>query len=540
MNDFRPKPQYTKQGPGSCEPFDANGNENSTCYWVVPADLWTIYNFPVSTYNGAGQTIVVMEDVDPCCTGNPSQDWCNFRVTFVEQSCSSSLFSLVSPYKAHSNEHTCTNPSGGSSYIFDEAALDPQWASAAAPGANIVVATCADSGSTLPGYLIALQNYVDIYSQQIISISYGECEADLGAGGNSVLNATYQQAAAEGFSIFVAAGDGGPADCDYTDTSGYATQGITVSGYASSPYVVAVGGTTFGDWALGNPSSYWSAQNEPYWGSAQSYIPEIAWNSSCGNVLLALYYTQQQQTYGPAGFCNNSKYLNPPYPFLIVLGGSGGPSSCAEGFNPPDGGCVGYPKPSWQSGILSNPADNVRDVPDVSIFAGGPEWGHALVYCNSSNLGGKEACTDPLNIWSSGSGTSYSAPIFAGIQALIDQHDGGQVGNPNAIYYTLAKEEYGQYGNSNCLSVKAKAGNNCVFYDISDLTSSGDSTTVVPCGPNSVGQVIDCFLDGATNGVLSTNDSAYDPAYASQLGWDFTTGIGTPNVTNLINAWPAP
>jgi subtilase family serine protease len=430
-------------------------------------------------------------------------------------------------------------PDGGSnSSPGEEASLDPQWASAAAPGAHIVVATCADNGTT-PGYLIALQNYVDLDTPRIISMSFGFCEASLGAGGNGVLNTTYQQAATEGFSVFVAAGDAGAALCDWDSGYPYAQYGIAVSGYASNPNVVAVGGTTFADWALGHPipSPYWSSQNGTYYGSALSYIPEIVWNSSCGNVLLSLFYTNNQQTYGSAGFCNNSQYLNPPYSFLIVQGGSGGPSACAV--YPQGLPCVGYPKPNWQSGILGNPADGVRDLPDVSIIAGGPEWGHYLAYCDSSSVDFAE-CTNGPTTWSRSGGTSFSAPIFAGIQALIDQRVGEYggnpaVGDPNPTYYALAKTEYGQSGNSNCLSINVTAGNNCIFYDVSYLNSPLDSTIAVPCKGT-----IDCFLDMAKYGVLSTRNSKYVPAYLSQPGWDFTTGIGSPNVSNLVNVWPIP
>lgn len=507
LNDFRPKPQYT--GDQSCEPFDASGNKKSTCYWVVPADLWTIYNFPVSAYNGTGQTIAVMEGAPPLF-GN--EDWCNFRTEFLEPTCSSQLFSVVNP-------GGCTAPSG---YSSAEVALDPEWASAAAPGANIVLAACADQG-TNPGYLIALEKYVDQYTAQIISMSFGFCEAALGLGGDSVLNTTYQQAAAEGFSVFVAAGDAGAAVCDWGSGYGYATQGIAVSGYASSSYVVAVGGTTFADWALGTEATYWNSQNGQYWNSARSYIPEIPWNSSCGNALTAGYYGYAR-TYGSNGFCN-SGFPNHTNQFLAVLGGSGGPSAC--GIPAPGGGCAGYPKPSWQNGIVGNPGDGVRDIPDVSIFAGGEEWGHKLVYCNEYL---NAICTNGPGSWA----TSFSAPIFAGIQALIDQRVGEHIGNPNPTYYALAKAEYGQNGSSSCLSVNAAGGNHCVFYDVSSL-SSGDSTTVVPCKGN-----INCYLDGAKYGVLSSNDSNYAPAYTSNPGWDFTTGIGSPNVTNLVNAWPIP
>jgi hypothetical protein len=41
-------------------------------------------------------------------------------------------------------------------------------------------------------------------------------------------------------------------------------------------------------------------------------------------------------------------------------------------------------------------------------------------------------------------------------------------------------------------------------------------------------------LDGATNGVLSTSNHSYKPAYAAGTGWDFATGIGTVNAYNLV------
>jgi hypothetical protein len=48
-----------------------------------------------------------------------------------------------------------------------------------------------------------------------------------------------------------------------------------------------------------------------------------------------------------------------------------------------------------------------------------------------------------------------------------------------------------------------------------------------------------CYLDGATNGVLSTSKTAYAPAYKTTKGWDFATGIGTVNAYELVNnaAW---
>ena len=47
-----------------------------------------------------------------------------------------------------------------------------------------------------------------------------------------------------------------------------------------------------------------------------------------------------------------------------------------------------------------------------------------------------------------------------------------------------------------------------------------------------------CYIPSGTNGVLSTSTSSYQPAYATNTGWDFATGLGTVNVANLANKWP--
>jgi hypothetical protein len=49
----------------------------------------------------------------------------------------------------------------------------------------------------------------------------------------------------------------------------------------------------------------------------------------------------------------------------------------------------------------------------------------------------------------------------------------------------------------------------------------------------------DCYLPSGQYGVLSPSDPKYKIAYAARTGWDFATGIGTPNVANLLKVWPA-
>ena len=122
----------------------------------------------------------------------------------------------------------------------------------------------------------------------IVSLSYGECEAENGASANSAFSLAFQQAVAEGISVFVAAGDEGAASCDAGNVS--ATHGIGVGGFASTPYNVPVGGNDFGDSSLAANANYWSSSNGPNYTSALSYIPEIPWNDSCASALLANYF----------------------------------------------------------------------------------------------------------------------------------------------------------------------------------------------------------------------------------------------------------
>jgi len=111
-----------------------------------------------------------------------------------------------------------------------------------------------------------------------VSLSFGSCEAANGTSGNQFWNALWQQAAAQGISVFVASGDSGAAGCD-GGSSSTASGGLGVNALCSSPSSTCVGGTQFSD--TSNPALYWSASNNSSTlGSAQSYIPEAAWNES--------------------------------------------------------------------------------------------------------------------------------------------------------------------------------------------------------------------------------------------------------------------
>src|SRR5690348_9720166 len=521
LNDVKPvtlhklhKPKQKVKGNFTFDSFGAT-------YAMVPGDLATIYNLnPVfaSGNVGQGQTIVLIEDTNVYSAA----DWTTFRSTFGLSGYTTASFSTIHPGPS-GGPNNCTNP-GVVPPNDAEAILDAEWASASAPGAALVMASCADTTTTFGG-LIALENLINSNNPPppIMSISYGQCEAENGATANAAYNDAYQQAVAEGVSIFVAAGDSGAAGCDNSVSE--ATHGIGANAFASTPYNVAVGGTDFSDTYSGTNNLYWNSTNTSAFASALSYIPEIPWNDSCAGQLVS-NFTGFTTTYGVDSFCNSD------FGSLLqtTVAGGGGPSGCATGtpavLGVVGGTCAGWPKPSWQS-VLGNPNDGVRDTPDVSLFAADGLWSHYYIFCWSDTTNGGAACSGSPSGWSGAGGTSFASPIMAGVQALINQRAGSRQGNPNPELYHLAANQYGVNGSGCNSSNGSGVSSACIFYDV----TQGDMD--VDCaGPN-------CYRPAGQTGVLSTSNQAFNPAYGTNGGWDFATGLGSINVSNLVNAWPS-
>jgi len=492
MHDFQPhsmlrmRPRYT---------FTDSGK---TYYSVTPPDLAAIYNLnPLFSQGitGAGQTIAIVEDTDPFTLS----DWTTFETKFQLTKYGGSV-TLTHPDIGGNCGSTTVNGDDG------ELALDIEYAAAAAPGAALQLATCTD-------VFVAIANLVMMNPHPyIISVSYNACEPLLGSGGNAFVSSTFQMAAGEGISIFVSSGDEGPDSCD--SGANIATHGISVGGLSSTPFNVSVGGTDFIDTFNNSNSTYWTSSNSSTLQSANGYIPEIPWDNSCGNVLVSQFYGGTSIPYGSTGFCNTT--TGKTSRFRTLASGSGGPSSCGTGDSVSgtavDGTCAGYLKPTWQSSLFGNPNDGVRDQPDVSLFASnGNAWNHFYIFCWTDMTNGGAPCTgnpDPFaGTWSAAGGTSFAAPILAGIQALVNQRTSaltlspvpGQ-GNPNPVYYAIAKSEYGASGSSVCNSSnqplpRRGVSTACVFYDV----TQGDIDLHCTTGS------IDCFGgSGTAPGVLVT------------------------------------
>ncbi|MGD0048402.1 MAG: S53 family peptidase [Bryobacteraceae bacterium] len=517
LHDFRPH-FYAKPAVPAYTFAGSNGTELA----LVPQDVATIYNLTplfAAGYSGRGQTIVLIEDTYLYSLG----DWTTFRKTFgLARAYPYATLTEEAPAPA-TGTNNCTVPTVNTA--DGEAAIDVEYASAAAPNATIILAACADTATF--GGLIALENLLTQTSlPSVVSISYGEAEASDGATANAAFANAYSLAVAEGVSIFVSTGDEGAASADANVS--HATHGIGVSGWSSTPYNVAVGGTDFSDSYSGTNATYWNSTNSSNYGSALSYIPEIPWNDSCASQLLAFIETGSTVTYGSTGFCNSS---TGDTDFLTTASGSGGPSGCATGAASTrgvvSGTCAGYAKPSWQTGLVGNPADGVRDLPDVSLFASNGIWGHYYVVCFSDTSNHGKACIGAPSGWAGFGGTSVSTPIMAGIQAIVNQYTNSRWGNPNTVLYQLAKNEYGASGSTTCNSSNGNAvGTGCIFYDV----TQGDMD--IPCQGTH-----NCYLPSGTYGVLSTSNTSYEPAYGTGTGWDFATGIGSVNAYNLVTQW---
>jgi subtilase family serine protease len=541
--------QTTKNsGPDYTAP---NGSGSS--YLFTPGDAQTIYNTTpllAAGYTGKGQTIGLIEDetaYDPDGTGI-SPDWKTFVDTF-----GLAKYGGKQTTSFPSGPIFCGQPGDYNDGTDVEVALDIEYASAMAPGANVVVEACQNGYSTFGG-LIAIENLVSAtkITAPVLSMSYGFCEAGNGAANNAAFSYAYQHGAARGVSIFVSSGDDGARACDDGNAASY--YGVGTSGYATTPYNVAVGGTDFGDTYDHTRTTYWNATNNADYSSAKSYIPEIPWNDSCASELVAAFLGYGK-TYGATGFCASplAATLTPQntLQYIDTVAGSGGPSNCYSGTpdssGVADGTCAGQPKPSWQK-IVGNPNDNVRDIPDVSLFASNGIWGHYIVLCASnpaeSNSAGTQPCTGAPDTWSGAGGTSASSPMMAGIQTLINGYTKELAGNPNYLYYSLANTEYGSTGSAACNSTKGTNGTSgCIFHDV----TRGDTNT--PCtyyNPQTL-LAFDCFdvandvninaPAGVPLGVDSISTAAYKPTYGTNVGWDFATGIGSVNAWNLAQGF---
>jgi subtilase family serine protease len=473
---------------------------------LTPYDFATIYNvLPLwnAGINGTGVNIAISGASD---------------ITLSDIAKFQSAFGLPSnpPTVIHNGADPGEDPDGAG-----ENELDVEWSGAVAPKAKILFVVTGSTQTTFGGQL-SDSYIVDNKTANIMSASYGMCELKLGSSGNAAYNKIWQQGAAEGISIMESSGDQGSAGCSSQDTAppNADSVGLAVNGMASSPFVTAVGGTDF-YWQAA-PSTYWNSSNTAGTGaSAKGYVTEEVWNSTCASNYITAYFGEplNEQTCNDA--LNDPEFSN----LVVIAAGSGGISNCTTPSGTTIASCSGgYAKPSWQTGT-GVPADGKRDLPDVSLFAssGLPDGLASSGYLVCETINGK-VCNygieQDIEMQEIG-GTSASSPAFAGIMALVLQKTGEAQGLANVEFYKFAASE--NLTNCKSASVPVTGANSCIFYDV---TLSNNAQACITGDPNCVTNT-----SGDELGILS--------GYNAGVGYDRATGLGSVNVTNLVNAaWP--
>jgi subtilase family serine protease len=452
LNDFRPQPMYLRGKSVRAKPSYTFESQGTQYVLFAPGDIQKVYDFPTSGsgYTGTGQSIAIMGQ-----SAIDTSDIENF------QSAASLATNLPTQVLV---------PGTGTSTVYSgdegESHIDLEWSGATAPGAKIFFVYTGNSANN-NGVLDSLAYAIDEQIGNIISLSYGSCEPSNTKSYIDADELILKQAAADGQTIVAASGDQGSTACNSSTYSSLGTsveRALAVNYPASSAYVTGVGGTeiTSADDQVG---TYWTSvanSSTINLESATQWIPEIAWND------------------------NSSQYG--------LSASGGGPSEFVA-------------RPSWQAGTIGGatiPSGSYRLVPDIALYS-------------SPNYPGYLYCTSDQTDWSSGQGstcsggnfygtdgsftvaggTSFAAPIFAGMVAIInqkEQYTDGQ-GLINPTLYSMAADS------ATYLSA---------FHDV----TSGNN---------------DC-----TAGSSYCSSTA---GFSAGPGYDEVTGLGSIDLNNMITDW---
>ncbi len=311
------------------------GDATNDLQIVTPGDLAAIYDIP-SQYNGTGVRIGVIGDS-------------NVNLSFVANYRTS--FGLP----ANPPVVVIDGNDPGITADADIGYAQLELIAATAPAAQVYYYVAATTAGQ-PGVDLAAIRAVEDNQVQVLSFAFDTCEQALGSARNTLYGALWQQAAAQGISVVVDAGNQGSADCDSSPTGipvPAASQGLAVNGYASSPWVTAVGATDFYYGPAGTVTGnflqspiiqqYWLNNGSASYTSAKGYVPEQPYNES--------YAVTDQLVTVP------------------VVSATGGGLS-ALGDTRQNSAGAPYPIPYWQVASVSNIVGSARVLPDVSLFGG--------------------------------------------------------------------------------------------------------------------------------------------------------------------------
>ncbi|MBI3553128.1 MAG: S8/S53 family peptidase [Elusimicrobia bacterium] len=212
---------------------------------LSPADIKTIYGFS-GPWTGAGQTLAIVE-----LDGFDPADIALYQTQFGLASPPLSFVSVDGAPNlcGASQNQPCNAATLASDGSMVEVALDIELAAAMAPGSSLMMIYTSFN---------TLQGLVDIYSKiasddlaEVVSTSWGLDESDTGSAIMTAENTVFAQLAAQGQSVFAAAGDNGA-----FDQGGQTT--LVVDDPAGQPFVTAVGGTSLSGTVASPTETVWN------------------------------------------------------------------------------------------------------------------------------------------------------------------------------------------------------------------------------------------------------------------------------------------
>jgi subtilase family serine protease len=519
--------------------------------FVGPGDAANVYDLTplyASGIDGTGVTVAIVgaSDISP---SQLTAYWTTFGVNHGQ-----TFMSITVPVVDGGSDPGETKDGNE-----DEAYLDTEVIGGLAPGAQLLLVRDKNVG-------LAAQYIIDQDTQAgptspagatstvgIINISFGGCEASATTVENIKINNMFVKAAAEGITITVSSGDAGANQVAASATAGcmsssdqatqgdVASTGLAVNAFASSPYVLAVGGTDFDPNLEGTAGgAYWSKSNtSPTLYSTATHVPEMVWSTSCGNAEWSEYFAMASTL----ALCNQANLTTAAFgsianPFIDVFGGGGGVSSCTS-LNA--GACVsGYAQPTWQQNVLGITNFGGRAVPDVSAIAN--RW----IICSFNDI---PCSAVPLKTLVSG--TSAAAPVVAAIIALVDDSQkragttfpDGRQGVINPLLYQLAAAEYASAANLAACNASQGAitSRACVFYDIT-LGSNAQPCSVASFVDTGSAPTSVCNNGGNaafTTGLMTASSAGGPGSYPAGQGYDLASGLGSIDATNLVAAMSA-
>jgi subtilase family serine protease len=330
----------------------------------------------------------------------------------------------------------------------EEEVMDVEGVHAMAPGANVVYVAAA--GTDDSDFVDALSTIVDGHLANIVADSW-VLGADSGIPAATVkaFDKIFLQGAVEGIGFIFASGDTG-SQAAAQDGSG---PDVTAVNYpAADPLVTAVGGTTL---AIGSGGQ-------------------------------DLWQTGWETDYAPLS-SDGTSWTSPPGAFA---GGSGGGPSAV------------FPRPLYQIGTVPSSFGNHRVVPDVAMEAD-PVTG--MLVGQTFDLP-----TGNVFVQYATGGTSLAAPLFAGVQALAEQHAGHPLGFADPAIY---------------LSAAVGGG----FRDVTD-TPPG---TTPPLAAVHTVTTVSATGQISTSFVLATFGRAQDAGLSAGAGYDDVTGVGSPTAAYI-------